>query len=420
MKRTWEILKREYLENVRTKAFLVGVLLTPVWMSLAFFLPTLMDKPERERVVIVDATGILAEPLRAQLEASSRPSWDVQVHAADGAWTADAKGQRPVDGLLEAAGRGEHFVVLITPATLAKRPPAQGEPEGLVAGPSGAGALQTARLHLQRRVNDLVNHELARARGLKDEDVRLLERDAIPYRPVDEKGKQVGPASMLAPLIFMMLLFMGIVGISQMLISSTLEEKSNRVFELLLSSVSPFQLMLGKILGICGVGFTLLLIWSGGGVLAASVKGMDELVSAPQLGFFLLYYVLGFVLIASLMVAVGSACNTIKEAQNLMAPISLLLALPLLLSVTVIGNPNGTVATVLSFIPPFTPFLMMLRISSVPAPSTLEILASILLLAGSTWIAVRLAARVFRVGILLHGQPPSIRQIFTWLYRSPD
>ncbi len=420
MSRTWQILRREYLENVRTKAFLVGLLLTPLWMGLAFLLPALADKPEEETVVIVDATGRLAGPLRERLELSPRPRWTVRVGPGAEAFVAGPDGTRPVDRLIEAAGRGEHFVVMIAPATLEKRPPRPGEPEGLIAGPSGAGALQTARLHLQHHVTDLVNQALARDRGLSEDDVRLLQREAIAYRAVDEQGEQVGAAGMLTPLIFMMLLFMGVVGISQMLISSTLEEKSNRVYELLLSSVSPFQLMLGKILGICGVGFTLLALWSGGGVLALALKGMDGLVSAPQLGWFLVFYVLGFLLIASLMVAVGSACNTLKEAQNLMAPISLLLALPILLGVTVIGNPNGTLATALSFVPPFTPFLMMLRVASVPPPPAWQVVASVALLAGSTLLAIRLAARIFRVGILLHGQPPSLRQIVAWLWRAPD
>ena len=127
----------------------------------------------------------------------------------------------------------------------------------------------------------------------------------------------------------MMFLFMGIVGISQMLVNSTIEEKGSRVYEVLLSSVSPFQLMAGKVLGICAVGFTLLALWTGGGIAAASMQGIGRpRDAAQQVGLFVAYYVLGFLLIASLMVAVGSACNTLKEAQNLMAPLSMLLALP--------------------------------------------------------------------------------------------
>jgi ABC-type Na+ efflux pump permease subunit len=232
---------------------------------------------------------------------------------------------------------------------------------------------------------------------------------------VTEKGERAGAVQMLLPIIVVMLLYMGIVGISQMLISNTIEEKSNRVYEVLLSSVSPYQLMAGKILGICGVGLTLLTFWSGGGLLAAALQGSGDLVSGGQIALFVAFYLLGFLMIASLFVAVGSACNTIKEAQNLMAPLSMLLAIPLIISMVTIQDPNGKLATITSFIPPFTPFVMMTRAASVPAPPTWQIAVTLGLLALSTWLAIRLAARVFRVGILLYGQPPSIKELWRWV-----
>ena len=120
-------------------------------------------------------------------------------------------------------------------------------------------------------------------------------------------------------------------------------------------------------------------------------------------------------MIASLMMAVGSACNTLKEAQNLMAPISMLLALPMLLAIVILRTPHGPVATIASFIPPFTPFLMMARISAVPAPPPWQIWVSLLLLVIATWLTVRLAARIFRVGILMYGQPPRLGEIVRWM-----
>jgi ABC-type Na+ efflux pump permease subunit len=115
------------------------------------------------------------------------------------------------------------------------------------------------------------------------------------------------------------------------------------------------------------------------------------------------------------MVAVGSACNTLKEAQNMMAPISMLLALPMILAMVVLRNPHGPLATIGSFIPPFTPFLMMARISAVPAPPAWQVWVSLLILVIATWLTVRLAARIFRVGILMYGQPPRVGEILRWL-----
>lgn len=416
MRRIWLVLAREYLENVRTKAFLVGLILTPVWMGLVFLVPMLAkESTRRERVVIADETGRLGAALAAELGemlgagGQARFAPEVVPDAA----------QADLAALQRAAGSGEGFVVVLTAALLDnKRAAAEGERRPAVYGTSSVGAMDAGRL-LERAVDQVVNAEIIRARQVDPEVARALLTPAVRYVGLTPEGEKGGAAQALAPFLLMMMLFLGIVGISQMLISSTLEEKASRVYEVLLSSVSPFQLMAGKVLGICAVGLTLLTLWSGGGLLAASLQGLGGLVTGPQVGLFLVYYVLGFLLIASLMVSVGSACNTLKEAQNLMAPISLFLALPVMLAMVVMRDPNGTLATVLSFTPPFTPFLMMARIASVPAPPDWQIAASILLMLLATILAVRLAARVFRVGILMYGQPPRLKDIWRWM-RSPD
>ena len=415
MKRIWLVLAREYLENVRTKAFLIGLILTPVWMGLVFIVPSLAKETAKtEHVVVVDETGTLGNALALELgkipgkdgTARFQPETRHEVGAGD------------LDELQRAAGRGDLFLVVLTPALLEnKREATPGERPAGVYGASGVGALDTGRI-LEATLDRVVNRVLIERHGVPEQVAAALQRPAARYTSLTASGEKSGLAQVMAPFLAMMLLFMGIVGISQMLISSTLEEKASRIYEVLLSSLSPFQLMAGKVLGICGVGLTLLLLWVGGGLLAASMQGLGELITAPQVGLFVAYYVLGFLLIASLMVSVGSACNTLKEAQNLMAPISLLLALPILLAVVVMRDPNGTLATVLSFVPPFTPFLMMARIAGTPPPPHWQIGASLLLLAVSTWFAIRLAARVFRVGILMYGQPPRLKELIRWI-RTP-
>ncbi len=415
MSRVWLIMKREYLENVRTKAFLIGLVLTPVWMGLVFLVPALAKETSKsERVVIVDETGVLGAPLVRELEKlrtpDDRPRFLPEIVARAGAGT--------LAELQVAAGQGDAFVLVLTPSLLDnKRAPGVGEGAPALYGTSGVGAMEAGRT-LETAVNLVVNAHLVEKHHVDPEVAVALLKPAVRYTGLTADGERGGAAQAIAPFLTMMLLFMGIVGISQMLISSTLEEKASRVYEVLLSSVSPFQLMAGKVLGICAVGFTLLGLWSGGGLVAASMQGLSGLVTGTQVLLFLAYYVLGFLLIASLMVSVGSACNTLKEAQNLMAPISLLLAMPLMFALVVMRDPNGTFATVLSFVPPFTPFLMMARVSSVPGPPAWQIPASLLLLAVSTYLALRLAARVFRVGILMYGQPPRLKEIWRWM-RTP-
>jgi ABC-type Na+ efflux pump permease subunit len=365
--RVGPVFVREYLENVRTKAFLVGLVLTPLWFVLALVIPKLAASAKREAqpVAVLDETGVLAEDLRAELARPNRrgetTAYRVEAVPAEGAWSPGPDGLSPVDRIRRRAAEGEVVLAVLTAPLLEKREPREGERAPEIVGSSGFGSLETGR-DVADALQRVVNRRLIREHRLPEELAARLTRPAAAYVAIDREGRVAGPAQMIVPIAFMMLLFMGIVGISQMLVSSTLEEKSNRVYEVLLSSVSSLQLMGGKLLGICAVGFTLMALWAGGGLLAAALQGATNLVTGGQVGLLLAYYVLGFFLIASLMAAVGSACNTLKEAQNLMAPISLLLAFPLLLSIGVMRDPNGTVATVASFVPPFTPFLMMARI----------------------------------------------------------
>jgi ABC-2 type transport system permease protein len=421
VKKVWLILVREYLENVRTKAFIVGIVLTPLWFGMVFVVPLLArgQEAETQRVVLVDETGLLATEIQQDLvdrrTTTGRALYEVEIRDAAGAWTAEGETASLVDRLRAQAAKGEVLAVLLTQPVLEKRAAAEEEHEGGILHAASAGVIQTAQV-LRDVVNQTVNKRIMEERGIRPEDARLLQKNAIQAVSLSRTGEAGGEAQFVAPLVFMMFLFMGIVGISQMLVNSTIEEKGSRVYEVLLSSVSPFQLMAGKVLGICAVGFTLLALWTGGGIAAASMQGMDGLVTGQQVGLFVAYYVLGFLLIASLMVAVGSACNTLKEAQNLMAPLSMLLALPLLLSILVLKNPNGTFATITSFFPPFTPFLMMARVAAVPGPPTWQIWASLLLLVLATYLAIRLAARVFRVGILMYGKPPRLSEIWRWMF----
>lgn len=420
MRRVGYIIIREYLENVRTKAFLIGIVLTPLWFGLVFVVPLLArgQEVETQRVVIVDETGVLAPAVKIGLEnertPTGRPQFEVEIRSGEGAWESPETGPCLVDRLRAEVSEGRLVAVLLTAPVLEKRAPIEGEHASGVFHAASAGVYEAALL-VRGVVDDAVNRRLMKERGIRPEDVHLLERNAVEAIPLSRTGEEGGVAQFATPLVFMMFLFMGIVGISQILVNSTIEEKGSRVYEVLLSSVSAFQLMAGKILGICGVGFTLMILWIGGGIAAAALQGLGGIVTGEQVGLFAAYYVLGFLLIASLMVAVGSACNTLKEAQNLMAPLTMLLALPLLLSIVVLKNPHGTFATIASFFPPFTPFLMMARVAAVPGPPAWQIWASLLLLVVATWFAIRLAARVFRVGVLMYGKPPRLSEIWRWV-----
>jgi ABC-type Na+ efflux pump permease subunit len=230
-----------------------------------------------------------------------------------------------------------------------------------------------------------------------------------------------------APLIFVYLLWISVFSISQMLLTNTVEEKSNRIIEVLLSSVSPVELMAGKIAGIAQTGFTIIVAWLlsffvitkyvPGWIGVPSTLDLSVLTNDPvYLTSFVAYFLLGYLLFAAMLVGIGAVCNTLKEAQNLMGPITILLILPLLAMVPIGKDPNGALAKVLSFIPPFTPFVMMNRAAGPPAPW--EYVATTALLLVSIAVSLWAAAKVFRIGVLLTGKPPKLGEILRWI-RAP-
>lgn len=201
----------------------------------------------------------------------------------------------------------------------------------------------------------------------------------------------------------------------QHMISSIIEEKNSRIIEMLLSAVSPFELMAGKILGLAGVGLTVMILWGLAAYGAATWRGINVDIGPDLVAYGLVYYVLGFVLFSAILAGVGSVCNTIKETQSLMMPITLIFVVPLIAWPQLARDPNGDLARVLSYIPPTTPMLMVLRLASSPDIWWGEIPLSILLLVVGVFATIWGAAKVFRTGILLYGKRPGPREVLRWL-----
>ncbi len=226
------------------------------------------------------------------------------------------------------------------------------------------------------------------------------------------------------PVAFVYLLWISVVTSAQLLLTNTIEEKSSRVIEVLLSSVSPQALMTGKVLGSALSGLTMVGAWVaslvGLGWVAVSRLdgGLDvglvrAVASVTYLGPFFVYFLLGYLLYAALLGGIGSVCDSLREAQNLLQPVIFFLVVPLLAMVPIARDPDGTLARVLSYIPPYTPFVMMNRAAGdVPL---WEYVTTGLLLVLSVAVAFGAAARVFRVGILMTGQPPRLRDLYRFM-----
>lgn len=281
--------------------------------------------------------------------------------------------------------------------------------------------------------------EIVRQRRLQQEGISpttaawLGSETQFTQRTVSETGDQaaVGMKDRLrqnAPMVFVYLLWISIFTITQGLLLSTIEEKSTRISEVLLSSLSPVQLMAGKIMGVAGTGLMMILTWVLTALLAtkyvpamlgapAGQSDFSALVTDPLLlASFVVYFLLGYLLYSAILIGIGSVVNTTQEAQSLMQPIMLMLMLPLLSMVPIGRDPTGTFAKVMSYIPPFTPFVMMNRAAA--PPTMFEYAATTLLLIAAIAAALWAAAKIFRIGILMTGKPPKMREIMSWV-RTP-
>ena len=285
-----------------------------------------------------------------------------------------------------------------------------------------------------RWASQVVRTKRLEREGIEAEVVGWLQ-DSVRFdtRKVDKRGSEeevsfVDTARQWAPIAFVYLLWFAVFTNSQALLTNTIEEKSTRVIEVLLSSISPFELMAGKIAGMAASGLTVVGTWiiCIGAVLMVipEVLGVDDtsfggiFINPLYLLSFVFYFFSGYLLYASLLMAIGSVCNSLKEAQNLMLPVMIPLVVPLLAMMSISQDPNGVLARVMSFIPLFTPFVMMNRAAG--PPPLWEYLSTTALMLVSIYLAVRGTGKVFRIGILMTGKPPRLREIAGWLTLNED
>jgi ABC-2 type transport system permease protein len=204
---------------------------------------------------------------------------------------------------------------------------------------------------------------------------------------------------------------------TQPMLTGIIDEKMQRISEVLLGSVQPFQLMLGKLIGYVGVAVTLVGIYLLGGYLLARYYGYADLVPFHLLGWFLVFQCLAIIMYGSLYLAVGACCNDFREAQNLMMPILLMLMIPLFTLQQILSLPNSPFSVVVSLIPPFTPLIMMVRMALPPGPPLWQPIVGIVGSLLMTLLCVWAAGRVFRIGLLLQGKAPKMSQLVRWVFQ---
>ncbi len=285
---------------------------------------------------------------------------------------------------------------------------------------------------IERAINGEIRRREYQARGMDNTAIQEVEQtyaNVASLNPKKEKGKEaIGTTDIIrqwAPSAFVYLLWLAIFVISQMLLNNTIEEKSNRIIEVLLSSVTPGELMMGKLVGIAAIGLTMIgawmaalfgiLSWKSGGTSQLAGQILVVLKGSSLIPLFSVYFLLGYLMYAAFILSLGSVCNTIKEAQSYMGVLTMVMMVPLLTMTFIPKDPNGTLARVLSWIPLYTPFTMMNRAGA--DPPLIDRLGTFVLLVATTVMALWMSGKIFRIGILRTGQPPKLLELVRWALR---
>jgi ABC-2 type transport system permease protein len=421
MRKIISVIKREYIQIVRTKGFVIGTILGPVLMAGFIVVPILVQfvsVDKQENIGVVDLSGEvfmeLDKKLDQELKDGSRRYILQKFDTRDN-----------LDRLLEEMNKKvldkELSAYIFVPENIS---------EGGVAEYVSEHVSDFDKQgNINQALSSIIIEKRLRGEGLDPEKIGQYMRPVrLDTKKVTTRGveRDVGGTFMIS-FVLVLILYMTVIFYGQIILRGVIEEKSSRVVEIVLSSLRPFQLMAGKILGIAAVGFTQYAIWALFGIAATKYSGNIvsgffpaaadfSMPSIPPYIFvyFVIFFILGYFLYGTMYAAIGSMVNNEKEAQQLVMPVTMFLIVPIMLMTFVIRSPDSSVSVVFSLIPFFAPILMLLRIS-VLLPPFPQIAASILFLILTTLLMIWISAKIYRVGILMYGKRPGFSEIIKWM-----
>src|SRR6185503_7686104 len=430
MKKVLIIIKREYLVRVRTRAFMIGTIISPLLMLALIALPIFFATRGGgdRRVTVLDQTGDpdMFAAIKRSLEA--RGEGDDELNRRD---PGVGRTNYTLTQRIVPAGEDLQAVELQYQQQAAQDP----NLTYLVLRPGSAEPLEVEYFAkntsdfsigtLERAINDAVSTLRLKRAGLNSAQIAAytrrieMKRNKITSSGGVEEG---GRADFVVAFIMLFFIYMTVLLYGLAVMRGVIEEKQSRIVEVLVSSVRPTQMMLGKVIGIGTVALTQVGVWAlsalllttfGVSVFASRGLTMPN-VPISLLIYFVVYFVLGYFLFATLYALVGSIVSSEDEAQQAQIPVTILLIVPMMIFNMIMANPTSNASIVLSMIPFFAPTLMMMRIAVVNPPLW-QILLSMLIMAASILGCVWVAARIYRVGILMYGKRPSIAELGRWL-----
>jgi len=424
------IIHREYVERVRTKTFWIGTFLIPVfflgYIGINIFTST-RTGGER-RIAVLDLTNRLYGPLKQDLADREQKAKRNASDTKDIHWVLEKRQVSSDPAAAKEVLRREvlqkkvHGYLILDPALLANEEP-KAEYYSLTV--SEVIAIN----QLEHSLNRVLLRDKIAARALPASLVTDLEkRLELKVSKVTAKGtREEKGAGFIASMIFFAVMYSTFIMYGYQNLRSVIEEKTNRIVELVIASVRPTELMLGKIIGIGLVGLTQYLVWS---LLAMnlSVPAIATMITAKDIGlpviplswigYFILFFLLGYFLYASIYTAIGAPFNTDQEAQQLAMIPMMFIVSAWIFFFPVMNNPNGSVAVFASLFPLTAPMMMFLR-TTIADPPTWQVMLSILILIISAVAIAWIAGRIYRVGILMYGKKPTIPEILRWVRYSP-
>lgn len=430
------IAKREYRAAVRTKGFLISILLMPVFMGGGLLIFTLLkDKVDLadKKIAVIDYSGLFGDYLVKTAESWNKndifnksgekvsPACYFELIRPD---TTDPNRQR--FNLSERVRKKEiHAFAQIGTDVVHPR---QDEDQSRIFYYSENSAVDNVRGWFNNVINNKIRELRVLELGVDQEKVKDLfywvNTEGMGLVSIDTKTGKVTDArktnelqTILVPYILLLLMFMMIMMSAVPLLTSVMEEKGERIAEVLLGSVTPWQFMMGKIIGSLGVSLTTSVLYIAGIVFTMGRMEMAEIIPYDVLPWFFIYMLLDIIMVGSVMAALGATCNDSKDAQAMQFPVMLPIIIPLFLMMPVILNPLGKMATGFSLFPLWTPMLMLLRQST---PVTIPIWQPIVGLVGVilfTLLSVWAAARIFRSTIILQGKRPKIGTLLRYIIK---
>lgn len=435
MNKIFAVAWNEYRHVVFTKSFLFGLIFPVVlygcMILIVAFVGGTSDLSER-KLLVVDQTGRIFPVVAEAVETYNRGD---RVYDDDGKQTGPkfaveeiAPGDRDIPSLeVELSDRvreEEAFAFGIIGADYLS---VDGGENDFLSYYSASPTYSDLPDWFRRVVQEEVEKQRFAASGLDPREVKRatshadLERYNLAERNADgevEKPKQENVAfSLIVPMVAVMMLFFGVQMVTPVLLNSVIEEKMQRIAEVLLSSVTASQLLWGKLLAGAGIGLTFSGVYSVTGLVALVQFGREDYLPGSFLPFFFIFLLVSLLTYGALFGGISAACSDLKDSQNMAGVVIMLLVIPMVISMALFNAPDSTFARVLSFIPPFSPMVMTMRLAIPPGPELWEPLLAVVLNLGFAYFAVTGASRIFRIGILAQGKTPSWRELLRWAWR---